>query len=107
MVWLENKEGTFVQPHGGSGFAMLLHVDLPENLRVFFPDPAGKDSYPIVTYSWALLYKKYDNPQKLVALKQYMKWNFTVGQEFSGTLGYIRLPPAVAERAVAVVDSLS
>lgn len=43
------KEGAFVQPHGGSGLATLLHADLPENLRAFFPDPAGKDSYPIVT----------------------------------------------------------
>ena len=50
MAWLENKAGQFIQPHGGSGLATLLNVDMPENLRVFFPDPDGKDSYPIVTY---------------------------------------------------------
>ncbi|PON18556.1 phosphate ABC transporter substrate-binding protein PstS [Candidatus Entotheonella serta] len=57
MAWLENQAGQFIQPHGGSGLATLLNVDMPENLRVFFPDPAGADSYPIVTYSWLLLNK--------------------------------------------------
>lgn len=107
VAWLENKAGAFVQPHTGSGLATLLNVELPNNLRAFFPDPEGKDSYPIVTYSWMLLYKKYDDPQKLAALKQYMKWNLTVGQEFDGALGYIRLPPAVADRALLAVESLS
>ena len=57
MAWLENQAGQFIQPHGGSGLATLLNVDMPENLRVFFSDPAGADSYPIVTYSWLLLNK--------------------------------------------------
>ena len=63
MAWLENKAGQFIEPHGGSGLATLLNTPLPENLRVFFPDPDGQDSYPIVTYSWLLLYKQYDDAQ--------------------------------------------
>ncbi len=62
MAWLENKAGAFIQPHGGSGLATLLNVRMPDNLRVFEPDPDGEDSYPIVTYSWLLLYKTYDKP---------------------------------------------
>src|SRR5262249_48063753 len=72
MAWLENKAGQFIQPHGESGLATLLHVDMPENLRVFFPDPDGKASYPIVTFSWFLLYKQYDDHLKAAALKQYI-----------------------------------
>jgi phosphate transport system substrate-binding protein len=84
MAWLENKAGAFIQPHGGSGLATLLSVTMPENLRVFAPDPDGEDSYPIVTYSWLLLYKTYDNPQKVNALKNYVTWCLTDGQAFSG-----------------------
>jgi phosphate transport system substrate-binding protein len=54
MAWLENKAGQFIQPHGDSGLATLLHVAMPENLRVFVPDPDGADSYPMVTFSWLL-----------------------------------------------------
>jgi phosphate transport system substrate-binding protein len=106
LAWLENKAGRFIQPHGGSGLATLLHTDLPENLRVFFPDPDGADSYPIVTYSWLLLYKKYADPQKAAALKRYVKWCLTEGQAFNESLGYVRLAPHVIARAMQAVDSI-
>jgi phosphate transport system substrate-binding protein len=100
MAWLENKAGQLMQPHGGSGLASLLQAALPENLRAFFPDPDGPDSYPIVTYSWLLLYKRYNDPQKVAALKRFVTWCLTEGQAFSEPLGYVRLAPQVATRAV-------
>ena len=106
MAWLENKAGEFIQPHGGSGLATLLNTDMPENLRAFFPDPDGKDSYPIVTYSWLLLYKQYNDPQKAAALKQYVKWALTEGQAFNESLGYVRLAPPVVARALQAVESI-
>ena len=106
LAWLENKAGQFIQPHGGSGLATLLNTDMPGNLRAFFPDPDGTDSYPIVTYSWLLLYKKYDNPQKVAALKQYITWCLTEGQAFNESLGYIRMAPQVVARAMSALDTL-
>lgn len=106
-AWLENKEGQFIRPHGGSGLATLLNAEMPENLRIFFPDPAGKESYPIVTYSWLLLYKKYDDPQKAAALKEYVNWCLTEGQEYNESLGYLRLPPHVVTLATGAVDNIS
>jgi len=106
MAWLENKAGQFIQPHGDSGMATLLNVEMPENLRIFFPDPDGKDSYPIVTFSWLLLYKQYNDQHKAAALKQYIKWCLTEGQTFNEALGYIRLAPQVIARTMAAVDSL-
>ena len=55
LAWLENKAGTFIQPHGGSSLATLLNIRMPDNFRVFEPDPDGEDPYPIVTYSWLFL----------------------------------------------------
>jgi phosphate transport system substrate-binding protein len=106
LAWLENKAGQFIEPHGGSGLATLLNTPLPANLRVFFPDPDGQDSYPIVTYSWLLLYKQYDDAQKLVGLKQYLRWCLTTGQEFNESLGFVRLPPQVIVRAMKALDSI-
>jgi phosphate transport system substrate-binding protein len=106
MAWLENKAGQFIEPHGGSGLATLLNTPLPENLRVFFPDPEGQDSYPIVTYSWLLLYRKYEDPQKLTALKAFVRWCLTAGQEYNESLGFVRLPPQIIARAIGALDSL-
>ena len=81
MAWLENKAGNYIKPTGTSGLQTLLQGKLPADLRLFMPDPDGKDSYPIVTYSWLLLYGKYDDPKKLDALKEVVRWCLDDGQE--------------------------
>jgi len=106
IAWLENKEGNFIQPHGDGGLATLIQAQMPENLRLFFPDSDGKDSYSIVTYSWLLLYKQYDDSQQHHARKCYVQWYLTEGQAFNETLGYLRLAPQVAALAMKAVEGL-
>jgi phosphate transport system substrate-binding protein len=106
MAWLENQAGQFIQPYGGSGLATLMNVEMPENLRVFFPDPAGADSYPIVTYSWLLLNKSYADAKKAATLKNYVKWCLTEGQAYNESLGYVRLAPKVVGLAVQAVEAI-
>ena len=66
MAWLENKAGTFVEPLPINGQATLINTggDMPANLRMFFPDPRGHDSYPLVTYSWLLPTQTTRTPRK-------------------------------------------
>ena len=64
MASLENKAGKFIKPTIESGQAALASVTLPENLIAWLPDPAGDDSYPIVTYTWIICYKNYDDAKK-------------------------------------------
>jgi phosphate transport system substrate-binding protein len=107
MATLENKDGSFVKPSEQSCAAALASVDLPENLRAFVPDPRGADSYPIVTFSWVLLRKSYKNPQTADAVRKLFEWSLQDGQHFASELGYVPLPPAVAEKALAAVNSIS
>ncbi len=37
-------------------------------------DPEGNTAYPLVTFSWLLLYKKYADPKKSAALKNWVRW---------------------------------
>ncbi len=106
MAWVENKAGNYIKPSGTSGLDTLLLGKLPPDLRVFMPDPDGKDSYPIVTYSWLLLYGKYDDPKKLDALKDVVRWCLDEGQEYSESLGYLRLSPHVVTAATHALDSI-
>ena len=107
MAWVENKAGNYIKPSGTSGLETLLQTKLPTNLRVFIPDPDGKDSYPIVTYSWLLLYGKYDNAKKLDALKELVRWCLDEGQQESESLGYLRLAPHAVSAATHALDSIS
>jgi phosphate transport system substrate-binding protein len=105
MAVLENREGKFIRPTAGSGLATLLSAELPSNLRVFFPDPAGSDSYPIVTYTWLLLYKQY-GPDKLAAIKDFVQWGLTDGQQYLEPLGYIRLSPQAESLATSALKEI-
>jgi phosphate transport system substrate-binding protein len=106
MAALENKAGKFLLPSGESGMATLRNAQLPEDLVAFFPDPDGEDSYPVVTYTWLLLYQQYEDPDVARELKEFVTWCLDEGQEYSEQLGYVRLAPPVAEQALAAVGSL-
>jgi phosphate transport system substrate-binding protein len=106
MALLENKEGNYVQPSATSGFATLTSTELPDNFRAFFPDPEGLGSYPIVTYSWLLLYRRYDDAGRSDELRRFVTWCLTEGQQYNEELGYIRLAPEAVERLVAAVETI-
>jgi phosphate transport system substrate-binding protein len=79
---------------------------MPENLCVFIPDPAGEGSYPLVTFSWILLYKKYD-AVKAEAIKDLFRWCVREGQGYAPQMGYLPLPEGVAAKATAALDRLN
>ena len=103
---LENKDGKFVKPSEKTCGAALATADVPNNLRVFVADPTGVDSYPIVTFSWILLRKKYENPETANALRELFQWCLQDGQRYSPELGYVRVPASVANKARAALDSI-
>lgn len=107
MAALENKAGKFVAPNGESEKAALASVELPENLIVFISDPPGEEAYPIVTYTWMLLYKKYDDDNKAIGLEKMIEFGLTEGQKIAPSLGYIALPQNVVERVAAAADQLT
>src|SRR5215510_6476627 len=103
---LENREGRFVKPSLESCRAALASAELPENLRAFIPDPKGADSYPVATYSWLLLRKKYKNPETAAALREFVQWSLRDGQSYAPEVGYIPLPTPVVDKAEAAVNTI-
>ena len=104
MASLQNKAGNFVKPTDASGTATLGHVEFPADLRVWPEDPTGDEDYPIATFTWLLLYKKYSDADKLKALKEFVTYGLVEGQKFSSELGYIPLPAAVVEKSKAALS---
>jgi phosphate transport system substrate-binding protein len=98
IATLQNQAGKFVAPNAQTATNTLQAVTLPENLRAFIADPKGDNSYPIVTYTWILAYKQYQDPQKLKALKDVMTWALKDGQKMSANLGYVPLPENVVKK---------
>jgi phosphate transport system substrate-binding protein len=108
MAALENRAGRYVTPGDSSGTITLSNnaKALPSNLRLFLPDPAGPDSYPITTYSWLLLYKHYAEPLQAGRVKQFVRWGLTEGQKFSAEYGYAPLPQQVIKASLRALDGV-
>jgi phosphate transport system substrate-binding protein len=103
---LQNKSGAFVAPTPESGAAALASVEMPDNLRIWPVDPEAPDAYPIATFSWLLLSRKYDDAAKLKALKDFVTYGLTEGQSYAIELGYIPLPEAVVAKANAALSTI-
>lgn len=107
MASLENKSGNFIDASEETASATLDAVELPENLRAFITDPEGDQSYPIVTYTWMLAYKEYDDPAKAKAMEVMIEYGLNQGQEVAPQLGYVALPKSVRERVAEAADVIS
>lgn len=100
MAILQNKAGELVVPGPETGQAALASArEVPDDLRVYVPDPEGAEAYPIVTYTWILLDARYADPAKAEALKEALGWGLEQGQPIAAELGYIPLPQSMIERA--------
>lgn len=104
MAVLENREGQFVEPTPQSGSAALAST---ENTPLGALDdattnPTGAKSYPIVTYSWALLYRDYP-AEKARALTAFFTYALEEGQSYAPYFGYLPLPPKVAAMGKAAL----
>ncbi|MEM9923892.1 MAG: phosphate ABC transporter substrate-binding protein PstS [Cyanobacteria bacterium P01_D01_bin.50] len=104
---LQNKAGKFIEANDESASKALGAVKLPDNLRAFVSDPEGEESYPIVTYTWILAYKQYDNPAKAKAVEAMIEYGLTEGQKVASELGYVQLPENVVEKVAAAADAIS
>jgi len=103
---LENKEGRFVKPSEESIRAALASAQMPENLRVYVPDPSGPEAYPIATFTWILLRQNYADPAKARALRDLFTWSLGDGQRYGSDLGYVPLPANIVEKAQAALETV-
>jgi phosphate transport system substrate-binding protein len=99
MAVLQNKAGSFVEPSLLAGQLALAEADAspkkPEDLDLSIVDPSGSRAYPIVTFSWLLLYRQYADPARGAAVRDFVAWGLSGGQSFGKEFGYIPLPNAV------------
>jgi phosphate transport system substrate-binding protein len=106
MATLQNKSGKYIQPTPESGQKGLANAKIPPNLRIFIPDPEGEEAYPIVTYTWLLCFRTYEDAEKAQTLKEVLRYCLTDGQKLAGELGYIPLPEEVVKLSLEAVDNI-
>jgi phosphate transport system substrate-binding protein len=100
---IQNKQGEFIAPSLQSANAALANVTFPDNYRVFVGDPG--QGYPIVGLTWMMIYKQYANASKADAIKKWVNWVLTDGQQYNDDLNYTKIPSSVVSRVLQTVNS--
>jgi phosphate transport system substrate-binding protein len=108
VALLKNKAGDFVEPSFDAVTAAAAEslAATPDDLRVSITDAAGKNAYPISSYTYVLLYKEQRDAAKGKALVDFLWWGIHDGERFAKDLNYAPLPPEIVTRAEAKINSI-
>lgn len=105
---VKNSSGNFVKADlaSVSAAAAAAAKTMPDDFRVSITDAPGKDAYPISSFTWLLIPEKFSDSAKRDAIKGFVKWMLTDGQNYAEQLSYAKLPKEVVakeEKALAKV----
>ncbi len=105
---VQNAAGEFVEPTIASVTAAAAGARLPPNTdyRVSIVNAAGKDAYPISSFTWLLVYRNQADATKGKALRDFMKWAYAEGEKSAAALDYAPLPEGMTKRLIARLDSI-
>lgn len=102
---VQNASGAFVAPSpfevGAAAVNVLDAIDEPADLRVSLVNASGKQSYPIVSFSWLLVAPQALDDAQRAQLMRFIDWALTDGEQLARELGYEPLPALLAERVMA------
>ena len=105
---VKNKSGNFVKASllSTTAAAAAAASNMPADYRVSITDPAGKDAYPIASFTWLLIPQQSKDPAKGKVLHDFLGWMVARGQLAAGDLGYAPLPKDVATKVQATIATV-
>ena len=106
---VKNSSGEFVKASlaGVSAAAAGAAKSMPDDFRVSITDAPGKGAYPISSFTWLLIPAQIQDPAKKAAIKDFLSWMMTSGQQFCEGLAYAKLPKEVVakeQKAIAMIQ---
>jgi phosphate transport system substrate-binding protein len=105
---IRNAAGEFVKPSTKSisDVAMAMEPKMRDDFRVSLTNAPGKESYPIVSFTWFYVPEHPQDLQRSHAVNAYLSWVYASGQEIAQAQGYAPLPPSVLQKVRAKVAAL-
>ena len=106
---VKNSSGTIVKADLASVTAAAAGAakDMPADFRVSITNAPGKTAYPISSFTWLLIPEKFSDAAKRDAIKGFVSWMLTDGQNDTEALSYAKLPKevvAMEKQALAKVQ---
>jgi phosphate transport system substrate-binding protein len=105
---VKNSSGNFVKADLASVTAAAAGAakEMPDDFRVSITNAPGKTAYPISSFTWLLIPQKFQDAGKRDAIKGFLKWMLSDGQNSVETLSYAKLPKEVVEKEKKAINNI-
>lgn len=107
---IQNKSGNFIEPNLNS-VSLAAKVSLPDDLKVSLTDTDFADGYPIVSFTWLLVYQEQNYAQREIgkglATANMLWWITHEAQAMNEELLFGKLAPEVVEKAELLLKSIT
>ncbi|HEY4743773.1 MAG TPA: phosphate ABC transporter substrate-binding protein PstS [Desulfuromonadaceae bacterium] len=105
---LQNKSGKFVEPSikSTSAAAAGAAKNMPADYRISLVNQPGNDVYPIVGFTWLLVYDHQKDAAKGKKLVEFLKWELHKGQKMAAPLLYAPLPENVVHMVEKTIETI-
>ena len=107
-AFLKNTSGAFVEPtiKSTSAAAAAAGKHMPADYRISLVNQPGKDAYPIVGFTWLLVYEQQKDPVKGKKLVEFLNWSMKKGQKMASAILYAPLPENVEKMVGKTIKSI-
>jgi phosphate transport system substrate-binding protein len=104
---VKNAAGSFVKASLQSTSAAAASVkNMPDDFRISITNAAGKNSYPISSFTYLLIPTQWQDQTKKNAVIAFLNWMLDQGQSMVEQLNYAPLPQQVVQREKAKIKEL-
>jgi len=105
---VRNKSGNFVKAslESTTAAAAAAAANMPADYRVSITDPAGKNAYPIASFTWLLIPQQSKDANKGRVLHQFLEWMLKDGQSEVAALSYAPLPKEIVKKLQTTISTI-
>src|SRR6266852_1543360 len=105
---VKNSSGNLVKADlaSVSAAAAAAAKSIPDDFRVSITDAPGKNAYPISSFTWLLIPQKFQDAGKRDAIKGFLNWMLSEGQDSVEALSYAKLPKEVVEKEKKAINNI-
>ena len=103
---IKNKAGQAVAPTLDAASAALAGATVNADLTYNPLNADGAAAYPITAPTWVLVYKNQADKTKGMAIKSFLTYVLTTGQQQAKSVDFAPLPSALQQKALAQVENI-
>ena len=107
MASLQNLAGNYITPSVDATAAAANGIDLPSDMKIMLTNSSDPNAYPIVGYTWMLVYVNQTNKAKGQALANMLWWAINDGQQYETALDYAPLTSTAISLAEKEIESIN